>query len=87
MQVSTTGFGQMVKIIKGLADELCSGHLVLTLEGGYNPTALATSIKATFDVLLGNTNVEDPLGQSPHKLAIPSIAPLIKAVKQIHNLP
>jgi len=86
MQVSVTGFAQMVKIIKELADELCSGRLVFTLEGGYNPTALAASVKATFDVLLGNTNIEDPLGKSPRGLAAPSIAPLIKAIKEIHNL-
>ena len=87
MQVTTTGFAQMVKIIKQLADELCSGRLVFSLEGGYNVTALAVSVKATFDVLLGNTNIEDPLGQSPHQFAPPSITHLIKAIREIHNLP
>jgi len=86
MQVSVTGFGQMVRIITGLADELCSGRLVFSLEGGYNLSALAASVKATFDVLLGNANIEDPLGQSPHRFATPSIASLIKAIKEIHNL-
>jgi len=86
MQVSVTGFTQMVKIIKELADELCNGHLVFSLEGGYNLTALAASVKATFDVLLGNTNIEDRLGQSPHRFPAPSITPLIKAIKEIHNL-
>ena len=86
MQVSVTGFAQMVKIIKVLADELCSGRLVFTLEGGYNLTALAASVKATFDVLLGNTSIEDPLGKSPRGLTAPSIASLIKKIKEIHNL-
>ena len=86
MQISVTGFAQMVKIIKELADELCSGRLVFGLEGGYNPTALAASIRATFDVLLGKTSIDDPLGPSPHRFATPSIAPLIKAIKEIHNL-
>jgi len=86
MQVSVTGFTQMVKIIQGLADELCSGRLVFTLEGGYNLTALAASVKATFDVLLGNTNIEDTLGLPLRGLSAPSIAPLIKAIKEIHNL-
>jgi acetoin utilization deacetylase AcuC-like enzyme len=87
MQVSVTGFAQMVRIIKGLADELCSGRLVFSLEGGYHFQALAYSVKATFDVLLSNTNIEDPLGQSPHGFPAPSIAPLIKALKEIHGLP
>ena len=87
MQVTTTGFAQMVKIIKELADELCSSRLVFSLEGGYNVTALAVSVKATFDVLLGDTTIEDPLGQSRHRFAAPSITHLIKAIKEIHNLP
>jgi acetoin utilization deacetylase AcuC-like enzyme len=86
MQVSTTGIAQMVTIIKGLADELCNGRLVFTLEGGYNTTALAASVKATFEVLLGNTNIEDSLGQSPHRLDAPNITSLIKTIKEIHNL-
>jgi len=87
MQVSVSGFAQMVRIIKGLADELCNGRLVFSLEGGYNLSALASSVKATFDVLLDNTPIEDPLGQPPHQLAIPSIAPLISHIKEIHILP
>ena len=86
MQLTTSGFGQMVKIIKGLADELCNGHLVFALEGGYNLNALAVSVKATLDVLLGNADIEDPLGQPPHRFPAPSITPLVKAIKEIHNL-
>jgi len=86
MQVSVTGFAQMVKITKELADELCGGRLVFTLEGGYNLTALAASVKATFDVLLGNASIEDPLGQSSRRLAAPGIASLISKIKEIHNL-
>ena len=86
MRVSVTGFAQMVKIIKQIADELCNGRLVFSLEGGYNLTALTASIKAHFDMLLGNTAIEDPLGQSPHRFEAPSSAPLIKKIKEIHNL-
>jgi len=86
MQVSVTGFAQMARIIKGLADELCGGRLVFTLEGGYNLTALAASVKATFDVLLGNASIEDPLGKSPRRLATPGIASLISKIMEIHNL-
>lgn len=86
MQVSTNGFSQMVRIIKGLADELCSGRLVFSLEGGYHLQALAYSVKATFDVLLGNANIEDPLGQSPHRFQAPNITHLIRTIKEIHNL-
>jgi len=86
MQVSVTGFSQMARIIKGLADELCGGRLVFTLEGGYNLNALAASVKATFDVLLGNTSIDDPLGQSPRSFGVDNIDRLITVIKEIHKL-
>jgi acetoin utilization deacetylase AcuC-like enzyme len=85
MQVSVSGFGQMVGIIKGLADELCGGRLAFTLEGGYNLDALAASVKATFDTLLGNS-VEDPLGQSSRSFGAVDIDRLLGAVKELHKL-
>ncbi len=87
MQVSVAGFAQMVRMIKELADELCNGRLALTLEGGYNLPTLAASIKATFDVMLGSTEIEDSAGQSPRRFATPDIASLIKQLREIHNLP
>jgi acetoin utilization deacetylase AcuC-like enzyme len=87
MEVSVTGFAKMAGIIKGLADGLCDGRLVFTLEGGYPLNALAASVKATFEVLLGNTNIEDPLGQPQRGFKPPDISSLIKAIKGIHNLP
>lgn len=87
MEVSTAGFADMVRYIKNLADELCDGKIVITLEGGYNLKALATSVKATFDVLLGKSNIEDPLGQPEHRWASSDIGDLIKAIKETHSLP
>ena len=86
MQVSVSGFARMVKIIKELADKLCNGRLVFSLEGGYNLAALAASVKATFDVLLGETDIEDRLGPPPHRIAVPDLTQLIKAIKEIHAL-
>ena len=86
MQVSVTGFARMAGIIKALADELCSGYLVFTLEGGYNLTALAASVKATFDVLLGNTSIEDPVGEPQAGFTPPDITSLVESIKRIHNL-
>jgi len=85
MEVSTGGFAKMAGIIKGLAGELCGGRLALTLEGGYDLNALAASVKATFDVLLGNS-IEDPLGGPPRRSGAVDIDRLIGTVKEIHKL-
>jgi len=86
MEVSTTSFAEMVRFIKELADELCNGKVVITIEGGYNLKALATSVKATFDVLLGKSDIEDPLGQPEHRWAAPDISDLVTRIKEIHKI-
>jgi len=86
MQVSITGFAQMVVVLKKLADELCQGRLVFTLEGGYNLHVAASSVKATFDVLLGNPEIVDPLGKSSTRK--PSgFDEHIERIKKTHRLP
>jgi acetoin utilization deacetylase AcuC-like enzyme len=87
MQLSVSGFGEMARVIRDLASELCEGRLVFVLEGGYHFGALAASIKATLDALLGNTASDDPLGPSPRGGAAPKIDRLITAIKEIHSLP
>jgi acetoin utilization deacetylase AcuC-like enzyme len=86
MQLSTSGFIRMVKTIKSLAEEMCNHRLTLVLEGGYNLTALSASVKATFEVLLENDNIEDPLGPSPHGWQPPDIAHLIQRIREVHAL-
>jgi len=85
MNLSVGGFARMAGIIKGLADELCGGRLALTLEGGYNLEALAASVKATFDVLLGNA-IDDLSGAPPRPSEPPNIESLIGEIKKIHGL-
>jgi acetoin utilization deacetylase AcuC-like enzyme len=86
MQITVTGFARMASIIKGLADELCQGRLVLSLEGGYHLAAQADSVKATFEVLLGGTHIEKPLVPPPHKFAPSGIDSLIRRVRETHGL-
>ena len=86
MQVSVTGFAAMVKSIREMAGELCDGRLSFVLEGGYNLDALAASVQATFNVLLGETGIKDPLGPPPRRFGAPDIAPLLKVVEETHGL-
>ncbi len=85
MQVSVTGFAQMVEVLKELAAELCQGRLVLTLEGGYNLQVAASSVKATFDVLLDSPEIVDPLGKSPRGKS-GGFEEHIEQIKRIHHL-
>lgn len=86
MQLTVKGFGDIAGIIKGLADEQCKGRLVFTLEGGYNLEALAYGVKATFDVLLGKTAVDDPIGPPRYGGRAPSIDALLTRIKAVHHL-
>ena len=86
MRVSVTGFAQIVMILKELAAELCQGRLVFTLEGGYNLQVVASSIKAVFDVLLGNSEVDDPLGKASMARKPEGFDEHIEAIKRIHHL-
>ena len=85
MNLSVDGFARIAVVIKGLAGELCDGRLALTLEGGYNLEALAASVKATFDVLLGDAG-DDLSGAPPRHSEPPNIESLIAEIKQIHKL-
>ncbi len=86
MQVSVNGFARMISRLRYLAQQFCNGHVVLTLEGGYNPQVLAFAVKATLEVLLGNKGVEDPLGPSPMKKEEKDISDILDNVKRLHCL-
>ena len=86
MRVTITGFVQMAMILKELAAELCQGRLVFTLEGGYNLRVVASSIKAVFDVLLGNSEMDDPLGKASMAKKPEGFDEHIEAIKRIHRL-
>jgi acetoin utilization deacetylase AcuC-like enzyme len=87
MQLSISGVTLIIEIIKQMAEELCDRRTVLSLEGGYNLTTLSASVRATFESLLGNIDVEDKLGQMPFEVKAPDITALLKRLKEIHNLP
>jgi acetoin utilization deacetylase AcuC-like enzyme len=86
MRLSVTGYASMARVLKELAEELCQGRLVFTLEGGYHLQALAYSVLSTFGVLLGDPGsaVVDPLGPSPYRER--EVGDIISQVKRVHAL-
>ena len=51
MAVTEQGFAAMASRVRAIAESWCHGRLVLALEGGYNLSALASSVAATLDAL------------------------------------
>ncbi len=51
--VSTATFGEMTRLVKGVAERHCNGRIVSMLEGGYELKALAESVEAHLTVLAG----------------------------------
>jgi acetoin utilization deacetylase AcuC-like enzyme len=86
MALTVTGYADMVRRTKHLAEDFCQGRLVLALEGGYDPAALAGCAQAAFTVLLGESEVEDRLGPGEFSRVTPDIAPLLAEVKRLHRL-
>lgn len=84
MLLSVSGYASIARTLVELAEELCQGRLVLTLEGGYHLGALAASVAATFAMLLGDEQVEDPLG--PAEEPEHPVDSIINAVKRVHGL-
>lgn len=85
MQVSVDGFAKMGDFLNGLAAELCDGRLAYTLEGGYNLEAMAQSVRAIVEALLGLPVSPDPVGP-PRRRVHPNIEPVLAAVRSAHGL-
>jgi len=86
MQVSASGYTKMATILKNLADELCNSRLVFALEGGYNIEALAISVDATINVLLGSPKSGDASGKPRRIWSPPDTDDLFKRIKATHNI-
>ena len=52
MKVTARGYGQLTRIVKGLAETFCKGRLVSVLEGGYSLEGMAESVEAHLKVLM-----------------------------------
>ncbi|MFZ5915869.1 MAG: histone deacetylase [Chloroflexota bacterium] len=84
MALSVTGYAQLARVLKNLAESLCGGRLVLTLEGGYHLDVLSYAVLNVFQVLLGDDETIDPLGPSPRPER--AIDDLVEHLKGLHRL-
>jgi acetoin utilization deacetylase AcuC-like enzyme len=84
LSLSINGYTALTQRLVTLADELCGGKIVLVLEGGYSPMALAGGVLASLRVLLRRAPGDDPLG--PASQAEPDISMLIRRVRDRHPI-
>jgi acetoin utilization deacetylase AcuC-like enzyme len=85
LRLSLGGYWRLAQTVVAVADRLCGGRLVVTLEGGYNLEVLSLGIADTCRALLGDAAPgSDPLGASP----VPErdVADVLRAVREIHRL-
>lgn len=54
--LTETGYATLTRLVMEMADTHCQGRLVSFLEGGYNLPALANSVEAHVNALLGGTS-------------------------------
>jgi len=85
--LSLTGFAWLSNFLVELACEICAGKIIFSLSGGYHPEALALGVANSVRSLLGQKEVDDPLGISPHpETTISDLGNYVSMVKKIHNL-
>ena len=83
MLVSLSGFRRMADTLMNLADELCSGRIVFTLEGGYDLTILAHGVATTLCAMRG-TPYDDAVG--PAREPETPVDPLVSQIARWHSL-
>jgi acetoin utilization deacetylase AcuC-like enzyme len=78
------GYAKLCRDLISLAEEVCQGRIVFSLEGGYNLDVLAPGVGNLFRTLLGLTDTDDPIGISPWQE--PDISKLLSELKRIHRI-
>lgn len=86
MRLSLTGYAQLCQGLRRIAEQFCAGRVVFALEGGYNLEALSHGVRNIAHVLLGDSEVSDPLGPPPDGRAEPDIEPLLNQIRAVHGL-
>ncbi len=88
MLVSAAGFGAMTEWVAQLADEVCDGRLVVSIEGGYSHLYTPFCVLAVFGALLGRVpELVDPFeGDAELRLSLgpasPAVDDAIEAVRR-----
>lgn len=79
-RMTSRGYGQLTRLILQMLPEAGNPPLLLSLEGGYNPRALADSVREVIDALSDSTSEPPPQGA-----VSPEAERLVDRVREIHK--
>jgi acetoin utilization deacetylase AcuC-like enzyme len=84
MTLSLTGYAGLGQELVHMAEQLCSGRIVFTLEGGYQLDVLACGVLNAFYAMRGEPSIADPLGPSPYPER--PVDALVTRLREVHGL-
>ncbi|MCJ7511953.1 MAG: histone deacetylase [Anaerolineales bacterium] len=84
LQLSCAGAYRLLRMLAELADSVCGGRLCLSLEGGYDPQALAGCVEASLCAIASLPQPPDPLGSAPYPEA--DSTRVLATARQVHRL-
>jgi acetoin utilization deacetylase AcuC-like enzyme len=84
MTLSLTGYAGLGQELVRMAEQLCDGRIVFTLEGGYQLDVLACGVLNAFYAMRGEESIADPLGPSPYPER--PVDALVTRLKEVHGL-
>jgi acetoin utilization deacetylase AcuC-like enzyme len=84
MLLSLRGCATIARDLVALADQLCDGRIIFTLEGGYDRRVLAHGVENAFHALLHDDTTSDPIGPAPYEER--PVEHRIAEIKRIHHL-
>jgi len=86
MAVTDKGFARLTDIIMEIADTVCEGRVVMTLEGGYNLEGEALAVKEVVRQMAGKGTLDRGEQEKEEAEDYPRIKGIVKALKE-HLLP
>ena len=84
MNLSLTGYAWLGQELAHMAEQLCDGRIIFTLEGGYQLDVLAYGVLNTLYTMLGEETITDPFGSSPRPER--PVDALVTRLKAVHGL-
>ena len=84
MNLSLAGYTWLERELVRMAEQLCAGRIVFTLEGGYQLDVLACGVLNGFHAMMGEDTIADPVGPSPRPER--PVDALVARLKEAHGL-